>query len=100
MKVWKYNKLLLGVIILGLIAALVIGVQRHQVEQASRQVDLAIDYEGLLELAEREGLPAEQVLKEAKEAGISSLAVYETTFKKLNVNGKTTATKGSDSLGR
>ena len=64
MKVWKYNKLLLGFIILGLIAALVIGVQRHRVEQASRQVDLAIDYEGLLELAEREGLPAEQVLKE------------------------------------
>ena len=100
MKVWKYNKLLLGVIILGLIAALVIGVQRHQVEQASRQIDLAIDYEGLLELAEREGLPPEQVLKEAREAGISSLAVYETTFKKLNVNGKTTATKGSDILTR
>ena len=100
MKVWKYNKLLLGVIILGLIAALIIGVQRHQVEQASRQVDLAIDYEGLLELAEREGLPPEQVLKEAREAGISSLAVYETTFKKLNVNGKTTATKGSDILNR
>ena len=100
MKVWKYNKLLLGVIILGLVAALVIGVQRHQVEQASRQVDLAIDYEGLLELAEREGLPPEQVLKEAREAGISSLAVYETTFKKLNINGKTTATKGSDILTR
>ncbi len=100
MKVWKYNKLLLGVIILGLVAALVIGVQRHQVEQASRQIDLAIDYEGLLELAEREGLPPEQVLKEAREAGISSLAVYETTFKKLNVNGKTTATKGSDILTR
>ena len=100
MKVWKYNKLLLGVIVLGLIAALVIGVQRHQVEQASRQVDLAIDYEGLLELSEREGLPPEQVLREAREAGISSLAVYETTFKKLNVNGKTTATKGSEILSR
>ena len=98
MKVWKYNKVLLVFIALGLIASLIIGVQRHQVEEASRQVDLAIDYEGLLELAQREGLPPETVLKEAKEAGISSLAVYETTFKKLNVNGKTTAQKGSDIL--
>ena len=98
MKVWLYNKLLLAVILAGLAASLCIGFQRHAVEQESRQVDLAIDYEGLLELAEREGLPAETVLKEAKEAGISSLAVYETTFKKLNVNGKTTAQKGSDIL--
>ena len=100
MKVWKYNKLLLGFIVLGLVAALVIGVQRHEVERASRQVDMAIDYEGLLELAEREGLPASQVLKEAREAGISSLAVYETTFKKLNANGKAKATPGSEILSR
>lgn len=98
MKVWKYNKVLLVFIALGLIASLIIGVQRHQVEVASRQVDLSIDYEGLLELAQREGLPPEKVLKEAREAGITSLAVYETTFKKLNVNGKTTAQKGSDIL--
>ena len=98
MKDWQYNKILLLFIALGLIASLIIGVQRHAIEEQSRQVDLAIDYEGLLELAEREGLPPEKVLSEAKEAGITSLAVYETTFKKLNANGKCTALAGSEIL--
>jgi len=45
-----------------------------------------------------EGLPAEEVLARAKEAGITSLAVYETTFKKFNENGKANAVKGADIL--
>lgn len=98
MKVFRYNRWLILFIIAGLAAALMIGIQRHSVEQANRQVDMAMDYEGLLELAEREGMPADTVLKEARKAGISSLAVYETTFKKLNDNGKATAISGSQLL--
>ncbi|MFV0635537.1 DUF5693 family protein [Mitsuokella sp.] len=98
MKGFKYNRFLVLVIIVGLLAAVAIGFQRHAVERANRQVDLAIDYEGLQELAEREGLPESVVLEKAKEAGISSLAVYETTFKKLNDNGKATAVAGSTIL--
>ena len=98
MKVFKYNRWLILVIIIGLAAALAISFQRHAVEQANRQVDMAIDYEGLQELAEREGLPEAEVLKQAKDAGITSLAVYETTFKKLNANGKAVAIAGSQIL--
>ncbi|SDP16791.1 DUF5693 family protein [Selenomonas ruminantium] len=98
MKDFSYNRGLVLVIIVGLIAALTIGFARHGVEQNNRQVDMAIDYEGLLELAEREGLPADEVLAKAKEAGITSLAVYDTTFKKLNANGKATAIAGSEIL--
>ena len=57
MKVFKYNKLLVVFILIGLIAALFIDVQRNGVEKQNTSVDLAIDYEGLVELAEREGLP-------------------------------------------
>ena len=95
MKKFKYNRWLLLFIVVGLLAALVVDVQRYQVEKQNMTVDMAIDYEGLVELAEREGLPPEEVFRQAKEAGITSLAVYETTFKKLNVNGKATATPGS-----
>lgn len=98
MKGFKYNRWLVLVIVIGLLAALVIGFQRHAVERANRQVDLAIDYEGLQELAQREGLPERVVLEKAKEAGITSLAVYETTFKKLNDNGKAAAIDGSKIL--
>ena len=98
MRKFHYHPVLLAAIFIGLIASLVIGMQRHAVEEDSRTVELAIDYEGLLELAAREGLPAEEVLAEAKAAGITSLAVYETTFKKFNENGKANAVKGADIL--
>lgn len=95
MKQFCYNKILIAVIILGLIASLAIDVQRYQVEKANKSIELIMDYEDLVALAEKEGLPTEKVLAQAKEAGITSLAVYETTFKKLNVNGKAAAVNGS-----
>ena len=98
MKDFKYNRGLVLVIIVGLIAALMISFARHDVEEANRQIDLATNYEDLLELADREGLPADEVLVKAKEAGITSLAVYDTTFRKLNANGKAAAIAGSEIL--
>lgn len=98
MKQYSYNKILILLILVGLVASLVIDVERHRVEEANNTIELAIDYEGLVELAEREGLPPEQVLREAKENGIISLAVYDTTFTKLNKNGKCSAVSGSSLL--
>ena len=95
MKQFCYNKILIAVIILGLFAAMSIDIQRYYVEQANKSIELIMDYEDLVALAEKEGVPAERVLSKAKEAGITSLAVYETTFKKLNVNGKAAAVNGS-----
>lgn len=95
---FKYNRLLIVCIIIGLIAAVVVNIQRHRVETANMTVDLAIDYEDMVKLAQLEGMPVEEVLAQAKEAGISSLAVYETTFEKLNKNGKTIAIAGSSIL--
>lgn len=100
MKIFKYNRWLIAFIVLGLAAALIVDVQRHQVEKNNMTVELAIDYEGLVELAEIEGVPTAEVFRQAKEAGITSLAVYETTFKKLNANGKVSATPGSEILQR
>ena len=85
-------------IAIGLVAGLTISFQRYYVEQNNKTIELALDYEDLLKLAENDGLPPSEVLAEAKEAGITSLAVYETTFKKLNANGKAAATAGSDIL--
>lgn len=95
---FNYNRLLIVCIIIGLIAAIVVNVQRYTVEQSNKTVDLAIDYEDMLKLAQMEGLPVEEVLSRAKEAGITSLAVYETTFEKLNKSGKTIAIPGSQLL--
>ena len=98
MKKFHYHPILLAAILVGFVASLIIGMERHAVEDNSRTVELVVDYEGLLELAAREGLPAETVLARAKEAGITSLAVYETTFEKFNKNGKANAVTGADIL--
>jgi hypothetical protein len=98
LKIFKYNRYLIAFIILGVIAAFIVDVQRYYVEKNNMTVDLAIDYEDLMTLAETEGQPVEKVLLQAKDAGLTSLAVYETTFKKLNANGKVSATPGSEIL--
>ena len=94
MKKFFYNKLLVIAIVVGLIASLVIAVQRHNVEVANNQVDMAVDYESLWNLAEREGLDFSDVLTSAKLAGITSLAVYETTLEKLSRTGKLVVLSG------
>ncbi|MCR5176228.1 MAG: DUF5693 family protein [Anaerovibrio sp.] len=98
MKQFAYDKVLIVLIIIGLCASLFINIQRHEVEVRNNSIELIVDYEDLLELAQREGVPVSEVMRQAKDAGITSLAVYETTFKKLNVNGKTVAVNGSDVL--
>lgn len=95
MKQFKYNKFLILLIAIGLLVALAIDAERYQVESRNKSVELIMDYEDLVELAEKEGAAPEAVLAKAREAGVTSLAVYETTFKKLNVNGKAAAVNGS-----
>ena len=90
MKNFQYNRVLLAVVFVGFLAAMAVNIMRYTAEKQNMTVDLAIDYEALTELSEREGLPLEEVMRQAKEAGITSLAVYEATFKKLNVSGKAT----------
>lgn len=98
MKKFVYNRILLLVIAVGLIAALSIAGQRHAVEISNSQIDMAMDFESAFNLAEREGLELEDVLRQLKDAGITSLAIYDTTFEKLTRQGKVIAISGSELL--
>lgn len=100
MKKFLYNRALLAVMVLGLAASVIINLARVADERANNSIDLAVDYEAIVELAEKEGLPVSEVMSKAKEAGITSLAVYDRTFKKLNKSGKCTATRGADIMER
>ena len=100
MKKFLYNKVLLAVMVLGLVASVVINMARIADERANNSINLVVDYEALVELAEKEGLPVNEVMSKAREAGITSLAVYDRTFKKLNKSGKCTATRGVDIMER
>lgn len=98
MKHFKYNKLLLLLIIIGLVAALTIVWQRHMVEESNTKVELVMEYEDVVELAQLEGVPLDGLMQQVKNAGITSMAIYETTLEKLNKSGKVTALSGAEIL--
>lgn len=99
MKKFLYNRTLLIFICVGLFAALIIAGQRYFVESENNQVDLAVDYKSIVDLAEREGLELDDVLKMTKDAGITSLAIYDSKLEDLSQAGKVFAIAGSEILG-
>lgn len=98
MKQFNYNRILVGLICIGLLAALTVVWQRHKIELASQQVEMVMEYEDVVELAQMEGIPLPKLLQEFKQAGLTSLAVYETTLEKLHKSGKVTVLSGADVL--
>ena len=98
MKKFFYNRTLLIVICIGLFAALIIAGQRYFVESNNNQVDMVLDFQNAVELAEREGLELDDVLTQLKGVGITSLAVYDSKLEKLSAQGKVFALAGSDIL--
>jgi hypothetical protein len=98
LKEFNYNKILVVCILIGLVAALTIVWQRHNVEENSTTVEMVMEYEDVVELAQIEGIPLDYVMQRMKEAGVTSLAVYETTLEKLTKSGKVATLSGAQLL--
>ena len=99
MKKFIYNRILVWTILVGLVASLIICWQRYNVETNNSQIDMVLDYDSVTHLAEQEGLDFFEVLHRMKGAGITSIAVYDATFEKLNRQGKVYALQGSEIIG-
>ena len=99
MKKFIYNRILVWVILAGLIASLIICGQRYAVETHNSQIDMVMDYDSIVNLANQEGLDFFEVLHRMKGAGITTIAVYDASFEKLNLQGKVRAIPGSEILG-
>lgn len=84
----RYNPVLLAIIAIGLMMALYLNFERHEIEQKNNTVELAMEYENLRRLAALEGLPEEKVLLEFKKAGINSLMIFDTTLERLSKKGE------------
>jgi hypothetical protein len=98
LKEFNYNKILLLCIAIGLVAALTIVWQRHNIEENSTTIEMVMEYEDVVELAQLEGIPVDHVMQRMKEAGVTSLAVYETTLEKLTKSGKVANLSGAQLL--
>lgn len=95
---YKYNKVLILFIAIGLLAALTIGWQRHVQEDNNTRVEMVLDYEDVTTLARIEGVAVPELMRQFKEAGITSLSVYEMTLEKLNGSGLVSTVPGTQIL--
>ncbi|HWR38633.1 MAG TPA: DUF5693 family protein [Patescibacteria group bacterium] len=95
---YTYNRLLIALIVLGLLAALTIDWQRHRVEDKNSRVELVMDYDDVVELSQIDGVPLPELMTRFREAGVNSLAVSDTNLEKLTRTGQVAVLSGTTLL--
>ena len=90
---WRRGaKLALWTLVLaGVLASIPFAFVRHGVEQTADRVEFVFDYRDLLEVSSYRSQPSEYMLErllELKEAGVHSMAVYESTLRELELSGR------------
>lgn len=79
--------------IIGVAAALPLGAVRMEMEKSSKQVEYVFDYRDIIEVAEKQARPQSfmtEKLAMLKESGITTMAVYESSLKELQLSGRLT----------
>ncbi|MGO4547503.1 DUF5693 family protein [Paenibacillus sp. 2TAB23] len=79
--------------LLGVAAALPLGAVRMEMEKSSKQVEYVFDYRDIVEVSERQARPQaflQEKLAMLKESGITTMAVYESSLKELQLSGRLT----------
>lgn len=89
-------KVLAVFILIGLAAALCLSWQRNQVESAANTVEMVYDYDNIIETAFQEKKSPDELFDLYRESGITSLAVYDETPKKLLDHGEIAMFQGTD----
>jgi len=87
----RVRKLLWWLVIVGLIASLPLAYKRVQTERSTRNVELVFDYRDLLDAAQYRPDPQSYIrdhLRKLKQAGVGSIAVYESTLEELEKSGR------------
>ena len=93
----KWRVVLIGLIVAGALLAVYLGWQRHSVEEANKQVEVVLDWAQVKELARREGLSEEEILKQFQ-GNISGVLFKEPTLNDLMTGGAVLVKSGAEML--
>lgn len=74
-------------VLVGLVCALILCVQRHEVEIHSRTIEQAADYDAVVRMARNDGDDMEAMFAACRQAGITSFTLYDATLNKLAQRG-------------
>ncbi|MCX5749301.1 MAG: DUF5693 family protein [Candidatus Saganbacteria bacterium] len=80
--------LLIAILAIGVAAGAIEGYKRIVVEAKNTSVELAMDLSDIKKISLRDGLPVDAVLRQFKDAGITSIALAEDTLETLELQGK------------
>ena len=96
MQDWKnrYNPILVCCIVIAFCAALWLMQIRYHIEKQNDTVEQTLDYQGILMMAQREGQACDRLLRQFKEAGVTTLIVYDTTLERLDREQRISAMPG------
>src|SRR5690625_3770342 len=86
-------------IILGIIAALPLIAGRMEAEQSANKVDIVYDYQELVTISQYETYPRDFIdesLEKLQRAGVSSIAVFESTLDELAKHNRLQVFSSSD----
>ena len=93
---WKnrYNPILAACIIIAFCAALWLMRIRVGIEKRNGTVEQTLDYQAILMMAQREGCSSDKLLQQFKDAGVTTLIVYDTTLERLDRERRISAMPG------
>lgn len=92
---WTFKVLALLVLV-GFLAAAVISYERYHVEADDQTVEMVYDYDDILSSAPLEGKSTEDLIQLYKQAGVTSLAMYDDTPSKILGRGDAFLFRGLD----
>ena len=93
---WKdrYNPILVACIIVAFCAALYLMQIRVGIEKRSDTVEQTLDYQAICMMAQREGYSSDKLLQQFKDAGVTTLIVYDATLERLDREKRISAMPG------
>ena len=93
---WKerYNPILVLCIAVAFCVALYLMQIRVGIEKRNDTVEQTLDYQAILMMAQREGYSSEKLLRKFKDAGVTTLIVYDTTLERLDREKRISAMPG------
>lgn len=89
-----YSWVLLFFMIVGVIAATHLVYKRIQMEKEQNHIENIVNYEAILRSAQFSKKSKAEIFQDLKDAGVTSMAIYDMTLKKLAANGDVLVMRG------
>ena len=81
-------RVMMLIVFIGLITAIGLCIQRNAVENQSTTIEQAMDFDAVVLMARNDGYDLDTALQMARDAGVTSFTIYDTTLNKLTQRGE------------